>query len=100
MTVKEEIVKVLGLSNPNNLEEKKKPKNTFIFYKEYYWRPKCSPEESFVSFVTDLKVAFGEANVKVLECGDKWKPFAGGKPAKDNSHYFIKFTISREGTPA
>jgi hypothetical protein len=66
--------------------------------KEYYWRPKKSPEESFAPQLQKLQAA--GLTLEKVEYGDKFASFKGAEGVAKNSHYWMKFSASKVETPA
>ncbi len=86
----EELKKFLDVTGKDVLTGKGKK---FTLRKEYFWTPKKTPEESFAPTVAKLT----EAGYKLskIEYGNKYKSFKGGESVKNNSHYWMTFTIEK-----
>lgn len=93
-TTREEVAAVLEMDlsdDPTKIERSKA--GVFTIRKEYYWRPKKTEEESFAPQVEKLKAA--GFTVSGLEYGDKYTSFKGGEGVKKNSHYWMKFKVTK-----
>lgn len=60
----------------------------------YYWRPKRTPEECFQLQLEQLRMSGFE--LSDIEFGDNFTSFKGGECIKKNSHYWVKFKITRK----
>lgn len=70
-------------------------KGTFTLRREYYWRPKKSPEEFFAPTLAKLQEKYNVTNV---EYGDKFTSFKGGESVTKNSHFSMKFRVTPTAT--
>lgn len=93
---RDELIEVLGL-------DKESVKNDpglitlsagkFTLRREYYWRPRGTPEEVFAKTLAKLKEAGYE--VSNIEYGNKYNPFRGGEGVKHNAHYWLNFKATK-----
>lgn len=90
-----EIASVLSLDISTDSGKLEWSKGTFILRTEYFWRPHLDPEKFFYNRLAKLQAAYGEPNVEVIEYGDKWQSFKGGKGVKHNAHYFMRFKVAK-----
>lgn len=65
----------------------------FTFRREYFWRPKRPPAESFVAQLEKLSAAFSISDV---DYGDIFQSFKGGRGVKWNSHFYMTFRATRK----
>lgn len=60
----------------------------------YFYRPiNTNPEQYGERVKSLIEAAIPNTIVTIQETGDIWKPFRGGASVRNQSHYFVKFTI-------
>lgn len=89
-----EIAQVLGIDISSDSSKLECKGGKFTVRREYYWRPKASPQEFFDNTLAKLEIKYGKENVQACKYGDVWKSFKGGEGVKKNSHYFMEFKIN------
>ena len=88
-----ELAKDLDISLEDDKGKLTLSKGVFTLRKEYYWRPRVTPEESFAK---NVEIIQGKGyTVTVVECGDKFAAFRGGEGVKKNSHYWMQFRVTK-----
>lgn len=88
-----DVAKVLEIDISGDSGKLEKKAGKFILRIGYYWHPRADPKDYFASTISKLQACFGFDSMEIIEAGDKWQSFKGGKPVKKNSHYFLIFKV-------
>lgn len=91
---KQEIADVFGLSQDSDPDKLTFSKDVFTFRKGYYWSSRKPLEEIFENNVKQLADAGFLA--EDLTFGDHYATFKGGEGIKKNSHYWMKFKVTKQ----
>jgi hypothetical protein len=61
----------------------------------FFYRGRATAEGVAQSILKRLVEALPDHTITIVGHGEEWKPFRGGAPVAKQSHWWVKFTVSK-----